>query len=388
MEQILQHIPEFKTAADAMREVVLANLVLIAEAPAPTGREERRIRVLLERFNEAGVQQCSIDDRGSGFGVLPGTEGTRTILIATNADSLGDRPEDAHVEIGTTDVVGPFLGDNSLALAAMASLPLLLDRLGIKLRSNLVLMGAARMFGRCNLEGLSYFLGNAPLPIKYGVCLKGVQLGRLNYSCLGMMLVDAVTRVPDDYKWAQFGTTGSIVPMNDLINRINKIALPRRPMTSIIFGMLKGGFTYGHIARQTVLSFEVRSESAEMLGQIAQQLEDIGEDVAANSGVSVHMDVFARRQPGGLDISHPLVRQAKAVQGTLGIQSILYPTTSAMACFVERKIPALTIGCATPVVRTDLDELQQPVVIASLADGLAQLAGILLAIDGGHCDAQ
>ncbi len=388
MEQILQSIPAFKAAAHAMREVVIANLIPIAEAPAPTGQEERRVRALLERFTEGGIRDCSIDGKGNGFGLMPGTEGARTILLVANADSLGERPPDAHVEVGKDEIIGPFLGDSSAALAAMASLPMLLDKLQIRLKSNVILMGASRMFGRFNLDGLSYFLDNSPLPIKQGLCLKSEQLGRLNYACLGMMLVDVTTRVPEDYDWGQYGSTGSIIPMNDLINRINKIALPRRPFTSMVFGMIRGGFSYGHVAPHTTLSFEVRGESAELLGQIAQQLEDIAEDVSATSGVRVQLDVITRRLPGGLEISHPLVRQARAVHTTLGLQSDMYPTTSAMACFVERKIPSITLGCVNGDPRPDLEEFEQAVTIPSFADGLAQLTAILLAIDGGFCDAQ
>ena len=130
------------------------------------------------------------------------------------------------------------------------------------------------------------------------LCLEGVQLGRLNYSCLGMLRGEVTVRLPDNYDWAQFGATGSIIPMNDVINRINKIALPRRPLTSIVLGSLEGGLTYSNIARETTLRFEVRSESAEILDQTGRQIGDIAQEVAAQSGVGVDIDLFARRQPG------------------------------------------------------------------------------------------
>ena len=68
----------------------------------------------------------------------------------------------------------------------MVSLPTLFEKLQIRLKSNLVFMAAVKSLGRGNLEGLKYFLANSSLPIHAGLCLEGVQLGRLNYSCLGM----------------------------------------------------------------------------------------------------------------------------------------------------------------------------------------------------------
>jgi tripeptide aminopeptidase len=297
---------------------------------------------------------------------------------------------DEHVEpllsFRKDEIVGPFLGDNSIALAVMASLPILLERLQIRLKANLIVMGAVRMLGHGNLEGLSGFLNNNGLNVRYGLSLEGVQLGRLNYACLGQLLCDITVRLPEDYNWVQFGATGAIISMNDIIARINKIPLPRRPLTTIVFGMIKGGVSYRNIARETVLSFEVRSESADLLNQVAQQIEDITEDVAANSGVTVKFDIFARRAPGGLDISHPFVKQARAIHTALGLQSQLYATTFALASLIEKNIPSLVLGLTTGTRRNDLPEMEEVVAIEPMWAGLAQLVGVLLAIDGGFCD--
>ena len=67
------------------------------------------------------------------------------------------------------------------------------------------------------------------------------------------------------------------------------------------------------MARETTLGFEVRSESAEILRQVREQIEDIGEEVAAQSGKKVLLDLYAQRDPGAIDIAHPLVRQARAI---------------------------------------------------------------------------
>ena len=382
-EEILKKLPEIQRAAADMREIVLANLALLGEVPAPTTKEGERISLLVERFSEFGLQNTSIDDAGNGIGVLYGTEGSRSILLTANADAM--LPEDIlpAVQVRAEEVVGPFVGDNSLALAALVSLPALLDKLQIRLKSNLVFAGTARMLSASNLEGLRFILEHMPWPVSSGLILEGVQLGRLNYSCLGLLMADLVIQVPDDYNWAQYGATGSIIPMTDAINRINRIPIPRRPLTNIIFGMINGGFTYRNIARQTTLSFEVRSESAEMLDQLARQLDDVASEVAANSGVQAKLNIFARRQPGGLDIAHPMVRQVRDVHDAMGIQSMLYPTTSALSCFADRKIPAVTLGFTTGSRKGNLEETEEVVSIPAMWNGLAQLAGVLMAIDEG-----
>ncbi len=383
VEEIIKQLPQFRDAATAMQEIILANLVMIGEVPAPTGEEGSRVEMILQRLSECGLQNCSSDEQGNGYGVLLGEQGTQNILISAHADTFVSDVVDQTIEVGKERVVGPFVGDNCLALAAMVSLPTLFDRLQIRLKSNLLLIATAKALGRGNLEGLKYFLANSAMPVHAGICLEGVQLGRLNYSCLGMFRGDIVCRLPDDYNWAQYGASGAIIPMNDVISRINKIPLPRRPLTSIVMGSIEGGITYHNIARQVTLRFEVRCEESELLKQIRQQIDNIVAEVSAQSGVRMKLDIFAEREPGGIDISHPMVQSARAIISALALEPMLYPTTSALAAFIDRKIPAITVGVATGERKGELDEIDESVLIAPIFTGMAQLAGVILAMDQG-----
>lgn len=381
VEAIVKGLPRVREIAAGMQEIILANLVMIGEVPAPTGEEQRRVETILQRLSACGLQNCSSDEKGNGYGVLFGEQGARNILVSAHADTFVSDVVDQTIEIGQDRVVGPFVGDNCLALAAMVSLPTLFEKLQVRPKSNVILMAAAKSLGRGNLEGLKYFLSNSYLPIHAGLCLEGVQLGRLNYSCLGMFRGEIECCLPEDYKWAQFGSTGAIISMNDVISRINKIPLPRRPLTSIVMGSIEGGITYHNIARQVTLRFEVRCEESELLKQIRQQIENITADVAAQSGMKVRLDIFSERGPGGIDIAHPLVQNSRAVISALGLEPTLYPTTSALSAFIDRKIPAVTLGIATGERKSDLDEIDESVAIAPIFSGMAQLAAVVLCAD-------
>ena len=77
IEGILSDLPRLREAAAAMQEIILANLVMIGEVPAPTGEEEKRVQFILQRFSECGLQNCSSDEKGNGYGVLFGEQGLR-----------------------------------------------------------------------------------------------------------------------------------------------------------------------------------------------------------------------------------------------------------------------------------------------------------------------
>jgi tripeptide aminopeptidase len=80
IKSVYKDLPKIKKSLKGMSEILLANLVMVGEIPAPTFREERRVQFILDRFKEAGLTECSTDEAGNGIGLLPGTEGEHSIL--------------------------------------------------------------------------------------------------------------------------------------------------------------------------------------------------------------------------------------------------------------------------------------------------------------------
>ena len=381
--QILSALPRLREGCESIRETLLANLVMLGEIPAPTFKEERRVRLLVQRFSECGLQNCSTDELGNGFGIIPGEEGERFILVLAHVDTLFPEETDHTLAVQANHITGPGVGDNSLGLAVLASLPTLLEQSDIRLQSNVILMGASRSLGRGNLEGLRFFLDNNTMPVKAGVCVEGVQLGRLSFASTGMVRGDIRCSVPEELDWTRFGTVSAVITLNEVINRIIKIRLPRRPRTNIILGSVEGGTSYSTIPTQAILRFEARSDSAEMVRQICRNLEDIVDEVSTSSGAKVTLDIFARRKPGGIEFTHPLTRHTRRIMRTLRIKARQGPSVSELSLLIEHGIPAITVGLTSG---ERLSAMQETVQIKPMFTGVAQLIAILLAIDGGYCN--
>jgi acetylornithine deacetylase/succinyl-diaminopimelate desuccinylase-like protein len=244
-------------------------------------------------------------------------------------------------------------------------------------------MGAARSLGRGNLEGLRFFLANNAAPLRAGLSIEGVPLGRLNIMSLGMVRGEIVCRVPEEYDWTQFGASGAIITVNEVINKILAIPLPKKPRTTIVMGSIDGGSGFNTIARNASLKFEIRSESAEVVHEIEHRIKEIRMEVASGASADVDMNVVARREPGGLPFGHPLVRAARRIIEALDVPLRMGPSTSELAVFIERKIPAITIGMT---MGEAMSETTESVFVDPIFTGLAQLIGILLAVDAGVCD--
>lgn len=384
LASIIQQLPAWKSALDGQRERLLSNLVMLGEIPAPTFGEERRAAFLQDRFNEVGVQDYSSDDACNVLAILPGaSDPGQFILAVAHVDTVFDAAHDHTIAIQPETVEGIGLADNSLGLAALLSVPTLLDVLGLRLERSLIILGASRSLGRGNLEGIRFFLRNNDRPIKAAICLEGVRLGRLNATSMGMLRGEITCTIPEKYDWSRLGASNAILTINEVINRIMAIPLPKRPQTSIVFSSIEGGSGYSVLPSHARLRFEIRGEDADNVERVRQDLYTIAGEISARTGGQVGVDIFAQRSPGGIDFGHPLVQGSQAIMQALGIKSRMGPSTSELAALIDHGIPAVTIGLTRC---ENLNEEDERTSLEPLMTGLTQFFGILKAIDGGHCD--
>ncbi len=155
-----------------VRELLLANVVMAAEIPAPTGSEKLLTRFLSERFTEAGLTDIASDQAGNIAGVIPGRDRQRNLLVAAHVDKIWPEADDHTVAVKVGSMSGRGIADNSLGVAVLATLPLILEKLGIELESNVILLGTTRSFGRGDLAGMRFFLENIDKPIAGALCLE------------------------------------------------------------------------------------------------------------------------------------------------------------------------------------------------------------------------
>ncbi|SDN73573.1 Acetylornithine deacetylase/Succinyl-diaminopimelate desuccinylase [Desulfonauticus submarinus] len=376
MSKILEEVRTFPLELEKLKEIVLANLVLIGEIPAPTGEEQQRISFVMERMVEYGVEMCATDELGNGLAFLPGRKGKQTILIVAHADTPFPANVDHTFSVNSTEVHGPGVADNSLGVAVLTSLPFLLDKLKIQLESNLLLLTSVRNLNQGNQEGLKFFLANSKQPIDVGIVLEGAPLGRLNFksiASLGGLVSCQINR--------RISQESAIKILCQVISSLNSIPLPQETHTFLTLGAIQAGVSYKYPARHGRLQFQVRSSSDDTIKEITGIIYNLLDNISQQPGVSAHFRQIASSKCGGVDSNHPLVLCARKIHEVLKItpqDSIYSPAVSA---FVEHKIPALCIGLTEAENVNYEDEF---IEIEPLIVGIAQLIGILMAIDGGR----
>ncbi len=381
-----RQLPRLRGKLEDIREMFLANLVMLSEIPAPTFDEEQRAHFLRQRFAEVGLVNTSFDDMNNVVGIHPGQgneEERSNILIVAHLDTHFAPTLDHSVTLTPRHVVGPGVCDNGVGLAVLATLPTLLEQLEWPLQSNLLLLGATRSLGRGNLDGLRFFLKHNRLPCRAGLCIEGVQLGRLSIMSVGMLRGEIIVTVPEAYDWTSFEARGAVALVTDVVRRMMAIPLPRKPKSTIVLGSIEAGTSFNRMATHATLRFEVKSESSDIVRSAAADIEDICIELSSESHAEVELNVIARREPGGIAFSHPLVRRTRSIMKALDIPLTTSPSTSELSMFIESGIPAITLGMT---VGEKLNSIREQADITLIPTGLAQLLGVLAAIDRGFCD--
>lgn len=384
MHDHLNRLPEFVETVRGMMDIIITNVVLLGQVPAPTFEEQSRVELFLERLAEFQADESTTDAFLNPIGIIRGTVRDRLpIFIVAHMDSPFGKEIDHHYAVKPGAVVGAGVLDNALGAGVLLSLPLILSRLGLTFESDIVLVGATQSLGKGNLRGIRYLLKTWPTPIRGAVCIESGELGRLNYYSDGMIRGEITCQVNGHPEHHQETLPNAIVVINEIITQIMELRLPSKPRTKIVLGTIQGGLKHGQNAQEAVLGFEIRSDADEMVKDLYDNIKDIVVGVRHEYEVGLSLETISNLRAARLKYTHPLVKSTVAIMNKLGIEPISAPSESELAIFLARNIPAVTLAV------THGENYQQPdavMQIEPMFKGIAQIVGTLMAIDRGVCD--
>ncbi|MGD9286838.1 MAG: hypothetical protein PVG74_04430 [Desulfobacterales bacterium] len=386
MNDILNNLPLLVDEIKSMRDSIITNIVLIGQVPAPTFKEKRRSSLFQERLAEFGVDEVTTDGYRNPIGIIRGASQEQPpIFVIAHLDTFFERDIVHNYTIRENTITGPGILDNSLGVGVLTSLPIIFDRLGIRFESDIVLAGTIQSIGKGNLRGIRHLLKTWPTPIRGAICLEGVELGRLNYFSDGMIRGEIVCNIPEEKGVMYKFSPNAILILNEVINEILNLRLSQRPRSRIVIGKIVGGANHGKIAYDATLGFEIRSDSYKVVKSIYSHLKDIVDGIGHENEVDLSIKTISNLKAARLKFNHPLVKSTAAVLKALGIKAVSKSTESALSIFLSRKIPAVTIG----ITHGEKNYTNQATMeIEPMFKGIAQIIGVLKAIDGGVCDEQ
>ncbi len=333
------------SALDAARELlpdIIALTTRLAEVSAPTGGESDRSQFVRHWLSEHGFTSLWSDDLGDLVATVPGTQPGLPILIAAHLDTVFRAGTDLTVTRNENRLCGPGIGDNSLGIAALLTLPAMLERLGLRPEVDLKLAVTVGEEGLGNLRGIRSVFDAFP-DVGAAIALEGHNLGRVTHMAVGSRRVEIVAAGPGGHSWGAFGQPNAIHALARIIAELDAIPLSESPKTTLSVGLIEGGVSVNTIAPTASCVVDMRSTDAASLARLADRVERIVRD-AKRGGIETEHQVLGERPAGTVSRKSRIVQVATDVLASLGIDAIRDASSTDANIPISLGIPAICLG--------------------------------------------
>ena len=374
-----EHVHALRNAAESLAPGVLSLTRQIAEIPAPTNDETRRSRFFQQQAEALGLTVTS-DELGDVVATIPGRLpsgiGAKSLLIAAHLDTVFGPNVPLQVTASEGRMAGPGIGDNSLAVASVLSLPQLLETAGLKPAVDILITGNVGEEGLGNLRGIREVMKSHP---KVGavVALEGHNLGRVTHVAVGSRRYRVTAVGPGGHSWGDFGQPNAIHAIAKFIADLDAIPLPRMPKTTLNVGTIEGGVSVNTIAPSVSCLLDLRSTDEHSLQRLSERVIRLAAKHSRPDGVTVNLETIGERPAGVVLVDSPVVKVATATLNVLGVEATLDASSTDANVPIAAGIPAVCIGLTSGGNVHRVDEF---IDTASVPVGLAQMGLLSLAI--------
>ena len=384
MEHYIKNLPAVFRTIKSLKETIITNIVLMGQIPAVTFHEKDRSQAFLRRLASFQVDECTTDDYSNPVGIIRGSSDQKPpIFLVAHMDTIFGDDIDHNYTVKKDTIQGAGILDNSVGIGVLLSLPVILDALEFRFESDIVLAGVIQSIGRGNLRGIRHLLKTWATPIRGAVCIEGVELGRLDYYANGMVRGEINCRVPIARVRSDASRPNAILMLNEAINQMLRLRLPQKPKANIVFGKISGGFKHGKDAYDANLGFEIQSDSDKMVKSLFRDIKDIVDGLDHENDIEMNIKTISNTSASRLKYNHPLVKSAAEIMKKLDLEPVSHHSESELSIFLSRQIPAITLGVTKG---QNYHIKNSKMLIKPMFKGIAQIIGVLMAIDKGVCD--
>jgi tripeptide aminopeptidase len=350
---------------------VLRRAIDIASVAAPTGDELDRSKFVKNLFAEIGLT-TQTDEIGDVVARVPGRDRSKTVLLAAHLDTVFPRSTAIAVLEERGRIAAPGIGDNSLGVSCVSSVPEILAEIGEVPAVDLLLTGNVGEEGLGNLRGMRSVMDAFP-EVGAVVAVEGHNLGRVTHVAVGSRRLRVRVTGQGGHSWGDFGNANAIHAAAEIVHELAKIPLPSAPKTTLNVGMIRGGISINTIAPEAVFDLDMRSIEEFSLRRLAERAERVIR--AARPGITTEIEVIGERPAGFVSPESRVVRRAVHVLELLGVQPAGDASSTDANIPIGRGVPAVCIGLTSGgnVHRED-----EYIEIAPVATGLAQLTELAL----------
>jgi acetylornithine deacetylase/succinyl-diaminopimelate desuccinylase-like protein len=341
--------------------------------PAPSYREERRARFVAAQLRARGLT-AEIDEIGNVVARRNGSGKAKSMLLAAHTDTVFPMSTELTVRRENGTMIGPAIGDNSLAVASLIELVTILDEAQIETPGDLLVVANVGEEGLGNLRGIRAVCDRFGDELGGVIAIEGHNVGRVTHGAVGSKRIRVTIEGPGGHSWGAFGQPSAIHELGLIVGDIARVAVPTEPKTTFNVGLIDGGVSVNTIAPRASAVIDMRSVDPGALARLASEVEAIIGRRQTDQ-ISTSIEVLGERPAGWTPPSAGIVQSASAILRRLGIEPMLNASSTDANIPISRGIPAICIGLTRGSGAHRVDEM---IEVAPIEQGVVQL-GLLVA---------
>jgi len=338
IDRTLSH-PAVKSAQqfiESDHERMVREIIAINEVAAPPFKEAARAKVFAQMLKDSGIDGVEIDPEGNVLGLRKGTGSGPLIVIAAHLDTVFPEGTNVTVRREGNRLIAPGVGDNSRSLAVLLAILRALESANVQTTADILFVGDVGEEGPGDLRGMRYLFqkGRYKDRIRMFISIDGAGSGSdIVNGALGSRRYHVIFRGPGGHSYGAFGLVNPAYALAKAIDRLSKIAVPSSPRTTYNVGVVGGGTSVNSIPNEVWMDVDLRSESPQQLGKLAddfikQMRAAADEENRARSTsqgkIEVDVKVIGERPSGTTPTDSQIVKVSSAAATRFG----LFPSTS------------------------------------------------------------
>ncbi|MCR1784801.1 M20/M25/M40 family metallo-hydrolase [Nocardioides carbamazepini] len=331
-------VPLSHCAEEAVR--VLERTFELALIPAPPLDERDRAARVADWWRADGldVERQPVGNLWARLRV-GADPGRGAVVVAAHLDTVFSRDVRHGLRRDAGRVVGPGCGDDTVAVAALSVLDVLLPA---RTAASVWVLATVGEEGLGDLAGARAALQHPPEPVETFVALEGNYLGRVNVVGVGSVRKRVRVSGRGGHAWEDADAPSAVHAAAAMVHAIAQLPEPRGVRSSRNVGLLQGGESINSRAIQASFDVDLRAEDPTALTELDAAVDEI--IGRGHEGVDVAVEPLGNRPAGRIDPEHPLVRTAVRALAEVGITAHLTAASTDANVAYAAGIAAVTLG--------------------------------------------
>lgn len=347
--------------------------------PAPTYKEEARMRFLSGQLEDAGIGEVQIDAAGNALGfhiAHPGDD--RLVLVCAHADTACEVPGDTvETEDDGTYLCAHGVCDNAAGMTGVLTFARLLHRAKPSLKHNYLLAFTVGEEGLGRKRGMRHLVERFGGRLQYVVNVESHNIGDIMTASIGQerQRIRVTVAQKGGHSWADFGQPNAVAILARIIDGITRIPLP--PDTSINVTALDSPQSINVIPSMAACSIEARALKQEHLLSFLASIGAII-DRERNVTTSIETESLGSVQASSLPTNHALTRIVRSVHRELRIETTERAANTDGDVTLEIGIPTITLATGNG---DRIHSLEERLEKESFPKGVEQILACILTLD-------